>query len=43
MEHYNNVTGANFMITITKLCNQVVNFSVNNKINFLETVKPDFK
>ena len=43
MEHYKNVTGANFMITSTKLYIKVVNFSLNNKINFLETLKPGFK
>ena len=43
IEHHNNITGANFMITSTKLYVQVATFSTNGSINFLETIKQGFK
>ena len=43
IEHHNNITGANFMITSTKLYVQVATFSNNGSTNFLETIKQGFK
>ena len=43
IEHYNNITEANFVITSTKLYVPVVTFSVNDNIKFLENIKQEFK
>ena len=43
IEHHNKVTGANFLINITKLYVPVVTFSINDNIKFLESIKPGFK
>ena len=43
IEHYNNITEANFVITSTKLYVPVVTFSINDNIKFLENIKQEFK
>ena len=43
IEHYNNITEANFVITSTKLYGPVVTFSINDNIKFLENIKQEFK
>ena len=43
IEHHNNIIGANFKITITKLLVPVVTFSIINYIEFLEDLKQGFK
>ena len=43
LEHHNNITGVNFMITSTKLYVPVVTVSVNYDIKFLENIKQVFK
>ena len=43
IEHHNNIIGANFKITITKLLVPVVTFSINNYIEFVEDLKQGFK
>ena len=43
LEHHNNITGVNFMITSTKLYVPVVTVSVNYDIKFLENIKQGFK
>ena len=43
IEQNNNITGVNFVVTCTKLYVQVVTFSVNDNINFLENIKQGFK
>ena len=42
-EHHNNITGANCMITSTKLYVPVVTFSIHDNIKFLENIKQGFK
>ena len=43
IQHHNNITGVNFMITCTKLYVPVVTLSVNDNIKFLENIKQGFK
>ena len=43
MQHHSNITGANFMITRTKLYVSVVALPINNNIKFLENIKQGFK
>ena len=43
IEHQNNITGVNFMITSTKLYVTVVTLSINHNIKFLENIKQGFK
>ena len=43
IQHHNNITGTNIMITSTKLYVPVVTMSINDKINFLENIKHGFK
>ena len=43
IEHENDITGIDFMITSTKLYVQVVTLSVNDNIKFLENMKQRFK
>ena len=38
-EHYNSITGTNFMIISTKLYVPVVTLSINDNIEFLENIK----
>ena len=43
IEHHDTITGANFMITSSKLYVPVVTLSINDNINFLENIKQGFK
>ena len=43
VEHRNNITRVNFMITRTKCCVPVVTFSINNSIKLLENMKQGLK
>ena len=43
IEHHNNITGANFMITSNKLYVPVVTLSITDNIKFLENIKHEFK
>ena len=43
IEHHNNITGVNFMITSTKIYVPVVTFSKRDNIKFLENMKQGFK
>ena len=43
IEHHNNITGVNFMITGTKLYVPVVTLSINDNIKFSENIKQVFK
>ena len=43
IEHHNNITGINFIITSTKLYVSAVTLSINDNIKFLENVKQGFK
>ena len=43
IEQNNNITGANFVITSTKLYVPVVMLSINDNIKFLENIKQGFK
>ena len=43
IELHNNITGANFMITSTRLYIPVVTLSFNDNIKFLENIKQRFK
>ena len=43
IEHYNNITGVNFMITSTKLYVPVVILLINDNTNFLENIEQRFK
>ena len=43
IENHYNTAGVNFMITNIKLYVQVVTFSVNDNIKFLEDIKQGFK
>ena len=43
VQHHDNITGANFIITGTKLYVPVVTLSINDNIKFLENVKEGFK
>ena len=43
IEQNNNITGANFVITSTKLYVPVVTLSINDNIKFLENIKQGFK
>ena len=43
MEHHNNITGVNFVITSTKLYLSVVSLSINDNKIFLENIKQIFK
>ena len=43
IEHHNNITRVNFMITSTKLHVPVVTLSVNDNIKFLENIKQGAK
>ena len=43
IEHHNNITGVNFMITSTKLYFSVVTLSIYNNTQFLENLKQGFK
>ena len=43
IEHYNNITGVNFMITTTKLYVPVVILLINDNTNFLENIEQRFK
>ena len=43
IERHDNITGANFMITSTRLYIPVVTLSFNDNIKFLENIKQRFK
>ena len=43
IEHHNNITGVNFVITSTKLYVPVVALSINVSIKFLEKRSKDLK
>ena len=43
IEHPNNITGLNFMITSTKLHATVVTWSINDNVKILENIKQEFK
>ena len=43
IQHHDNITGTNFMITSTKLYVPVATLSINDNIKFLENIKQGFK
>ena len=43
IQHHNNITGTNIMITSTKLYVPFVTMSINDNIKFLENIKQGFK
>ena len=43
IEHHNNITGVNFMVTSTKLYVPVATLSINDNMKFLENIKQGFK
>ena len=43
IEHHDNIIGANFMITTTKLYLPVVTLPINDNIEFLENIKQGLK
>ena len=43
IQHHNNITEANFLITSTKLYVPVVTLSINGNLKFLENIKQGFK
>ena len=42
IEHHDNITGVNFMITSTKLYVPVITLSINDNIKFFENIKQGF-
>ena len=42
-QHHNNITGATFQISNTKLYVPVVTLSIDDNIKFLENIKQEFK
>ena len=43
IEHHDNITGVNFIITSTRLYVPVVTFLINGNINFFENIKQEFE